>query len=278
MMRWPTLHLGRLALAFLAITLLTGVALIPLYDPDAALASVEAMEAGIAWAWLLRALHGFSAHALVVVTLAHLVELMLRRRETELGAGMWWRSVATLPLLVMAMLSGFVMRGDSDAVAALEVWRGILAEVPVLGAGLAYFMLGTTDNTMAVVALHHVGTFTVLLLMFSAEHGKRLFPDVRAGVLAGLVTLVLAGVVPLGLGAAEASADQLFTGPWYLLGLQGILLDLPRALSWLAPLGLVILLGLYRHVDGRARRALLVALLILTVAYLGWSIRMLVAQ
>ena len=277
MMRWPTLHLGRLALAFLAVTLLTGVALIPLYDPSAPLASVEAMQGGIAWAWLLRALHGFSAHALVILTLAHLVELLVRNRESELAAGMWWRSVATLPLLIMAMLSGFVMRGDSDAGAALEVWRGILAEIPLIGSGLAYFLLGTSDNTIAVVTLHHVGTFTLLLLLFAAEHGKRLFPDMRAGVLAGLITLLLAGVLPLGLGAATASANQVFTGPWYMLGLQGILLDLPRALSWLAPLGLVALIGICRHVDGAARRAVLVTLILAAIAYVGWSLRMLAA-
>ncbi len=276
-MRWPTLHLGRLALAFLAVTMVTGVALIPLYDANAALASVEAMHAGIAWAWLVRGLHGFSAHALVVVTVAHLVELLVRRRERELSAGMWWRSVATLPLVIMAMLSGFVMRGDSDAIAALEVWRGILTEIPLVGAGFAYLVLGSTDNAMAVVALHHVGTFTLLLLSFSAEHGKRLFPDMRAAVLAGLVTLLLAGALPLGLGAAAASSGQLFTGPWYMLGLQGLLLDLPRAMGWLAPLVVVILLGLYRHVSGTARRVVVVTLIIATIAYLGWSVRILVA-
>ena len=62
-----------------------------------------------------------------------------------------------------------------------------------------------------------------------------------------------------------------------MLGLQGILLDLPRALGWLAPLGLVVLLGIYRHTGGHARRAVVITLLLSTLAYLGWSLRLLVA-
>ncbi len=271
------LHLGRLTLGFLAVTVVSGVALVPLYDPHAPLASVAAIDGAVDWGWLLRGLHGFAGHGLLVLTLAHLVEVVWRRREGELEVAVWWRSLITAPLVVLAMLSGFVMRGDGEALAALAVWRGLLDSVPLVGDGLASFVLGSGDNQMAVVALHHAGTVTLLLWLLGAEHGRRLLPDLRAAVLAGAIALILAGLFTLGLGAAATPPGALATGPWYLLGLQGALLDLPPIIGWLAPLLVLIAVGGLRHYRGRARTAALVLLLLATLAYAGFTVRLLAA-
>ncbi len=270
-------HFGRLTLGFLAVTLISGIALIPHYDPGAPLASVEAIDGGVSWGWLLRGIHGFAAHGLTILTIAHLVEVVLRRREGELATGVWWRSVLTVPLVVAAMLTGFVMRGDAEGLAALQVWRGIVGSIPLVGDGLADFLLGSGDNAMAVVALHHVGTFTLLAWWFAAEHGRRLAPDLRAAVLACLITVTLAGLAPLGLGPAAAEPGELVTGPWYLLGLQGALLDLPPAVGWLAPLLVVVAIGGLRHYRARGRAIALTLLAAVTVIYLGFTVRLLAA-
>lgn len=279
------LQLGRLALGFLMVALLSGAALVPLYDPARARDSMETIHAGVPWAWLVRGLHWWSALGLVLTTLAHLVEVYLVRNERQLSPGVWWRSVALLPLVIMATLSGFVMGGDAEAQAALNIWRGIVASVPLVGEDLAQLLLGSlagaqtgaTRSSLQVVSLHHGATYSILILALAAEHGGRLWPDARAMVLAGLLSVALAGLVLVDLGPAAPPGDgSLLLGPWYLLGLQGALLDLPRAVGWLGPAALLLLMGLVRHLDHGRRTAALLLLCLSALIYGGFTVRLLV--
>ena len=269
--RCAPLQLGRLALGFLLVALASGVALVPLYDASRARECMESIHAGIRWAWLLRGLHWWSALGLVLATLAHLVEVYWARTERRLKVGPWWRSVLLLPLLVMVMLSGFVLRGDAEAQAALQIWRGILTSVPPLGETLSRLLLGATAGALSTAALHHCASFSVLLWILAAEHGGRLWPDARALVLAAAVSAGLAGLVRIPLGPAAAPAETLLLGPWYMLGLQGALLHLPRFVGWAAPAALVLLLGLTWHLHGKRRLALLAALALAVLIYGGFT-------
>ena len=114
--------------------------------------------------------------------------------------------------------------------------------------------------------------------MFTAEHGGRVLPDVRGTVLATLVSLALAGAVPLPLGAPPSASPAHLLGPWSLLGLQGALAWLPPAAGWLLPLGLFLLLGLARHLEGRARRTVLAALVAACAAYALLTVRVLLSS
>lgn len=275
--RSPSGDLGRLALGFLAVSTLSGLALVPFFSPAHALESLERLHGGISWGFFLRSLHAFSSFGLLVATGAHLVQVVTRRTERQLAAGAWWRSVLLLPLAILALLSGFVLRGDAAAAEALPVWSRIAETVPFLGPELARFLLGTIPGDLGAISLHHAGTFTLLLWLITAEHGRRLVPDARALVLSGLVSAALAGAVPLPLGPPSGAqgAERILLGPWYLLGLQGALVDLPILSAWLAPFLLVLLLGLVRHADGRWRRLLLVLTGAWLAAWIGFTARIL---
>lgn len=275
----PSGGLGRLAFGFLAVSALSGLALVPFFSPAHALESLERLHGGIPWGFFLRSLHGFSSFGLLVTTVAHLVQVVARRTERQLAAGAWWRSVLLLPLTFLALLSGFVLRGDAAATEALPVWSRIAGTVPLLGPELARLLLGVIPGDLGAISLHHAGTFTLLLWLITAEHGRRLFPDARSLVLAGLVTATLAGTVPLPLGpppgASPGGATGILLGPWYLLGLQGALVDLPIPSAWLAPLLLLLLLGFVRHADGRARRLLLILSGAWVAAWVAFTARIL---
>ena len=76
-------------------------------------------------------------------------------------------------------------------------------------------------------------------------------------------------------GASPGGPVQNLLGPWYLLGLQGALVDLPVPSAWLVPLLLVLLLGFVRHADGHARRLLLVLAGAWVAAWIGFTARIL---
>ncbi len=270
--------LGRLAFGFLAVSALSGLALVPFFSPAHALESLERLHGGMPWGFFLRALHAYSSFGLLVTALAHLVQVLARRTERQLSAGAWWRSVLLLPLTLLALLSGFVLRGDAAAAEALPVWSRIAETVPLIGPELQRLLLGVIPGDLGAISLHHAGTLTLLLWLITAEHGRRLVPDARSLVLAGLVSASLAGTVPLPLGpppgAFSGGAARVLLGPWYLLGLQGALVDLPVPSAWLAPLLLVLLLGFVRHAD-RARRLVVVLLAGWVAAYAAFTVRIL---
>jgi len=266
---------GRLAFGFLAVSLLSGAALVPFYSPAQPLESLERIEGAIAWGFLLRALHGWSSFALLAALVVHVVQVVAKGTERLLPPAIWWRSVLLLPVTVLALLGGFALRGDAEAGAALAVWRRLLEALPLAGSETARLLLGSATADLGSAALHHAGTFALLLWLLTAEHGARLFPDGRSTVLAGLVSIALAGAAPLSPGPPPGTEHAMLLGPWYLLGLQGLLVDLPVAAAWVASAGVVLLLGLVRHAGPRARRALLLALAVWTVAYAGFTVRLL---
>jgi hypothetical protein len=276
----PSGGFGRLSFGFLAVAVLSGVALSPFWSATASLDSLERLQGGLRWGFFLRAIHAWSSFGLLGATAAHLLQVVAKKTERQLRPAVWWRSVLLLPLSVAALLGGFVLRGDAEAVAALAVWRKITDSIPLHGPELSRFLLGTVPADLGAVALHHAGTFTLLLWLFTSEHGERHFPDVRGTVLAGLASVALAGVVPLSLGASPGAAapgapTHLLLGPWYLLGLQGALVDLPVAAGWLCPLALVLPLALLRHARGRVRAALLALIAAWIATYAAFTVRLL---
>jgi hypothetical protein len=273
----PSGGFGRLSFGFLAVSALSGVALVPFYAPASAWDSLETIQGGIAWGFFLRGLHAFASYGVLVTGALHLVQALAARTERQLPAAVWWRSVLLLPLTVGALLSGFVLRGDAEAIAALAIWRRLLESLPLAGAEVARLVLGSIPGDLGAPALHHAATFTFLLWLFTAEHAGRLLPDARGTILAGLVSAAFAGAVPLPLGAPPSAAPAHLLGPWSLLGLQGALEVLPAWIGWAAPLELVVLLGLLRWAKGRVRTGLLALAGLWVAEYAYFTVRVLVA-
>lgn len=274
----PSGGFGRLAFGFLLVSAVSGAALVPFWSAAAARDSLERIEGGIPWGFLLRGLHAWSSFGVLASLGAHLLQVILKKNEGRLPAGMWWRSVLLLPVTVGALLSGFVLRGDAEAVAALAIWRRLLESLPFLGAEIARFSLGPFPGDLDPAALHHAGILTLLLWLFTAEHAGRILPDVRGTVLAGLVSIALAGAVPLPLGAPPGAAPARLLGPWSLLGLQGALEAFPPWIAWVAPLGLVVLLGLLRRAKGRVRTVLLAIVGLWLAEYAFFTVRVLLSS
>lgn len=273
----PSGGFGRLSFGFLAVSALSGVLLVPFYTPASAWDSLEKIQGGLAWGFFLRALHAYSSFAVLATMALHVVQVLAAKTERQLAAGVWWRSVVLLPVTLAALLGGFVLRGDAEAVAALSIWRRILESLPLAGSEIARLFLGSIPGDLGPAALHHAGTLTLLLWFFTAEHAGRLLPDVRGTTLAALASVALAGVVPLPLGAPPSASPAHLLGPWSLLGLQGALEVLPPAAGWLLPLAAVLLLGLVRHADGRTRRVLVAALGVWCAAYAYFTVRVLLS-
>ena len=269
----PSGNSGKLAFAFLAVSVLTGAALVPHYDPALPLASLEAIVGAVPLGSFLRALHAWSSFALAALALVHLVEVAWKRTEGQLGRGAWWRAALLAPLLGIALLGGFVLRGDAEAKAAGEVWRGLTLSVPLAGPALAALTLGPAGS-LGAVALHHVGTVSILLLVLTIEHARLAWPGGRPATLAALVSVAAAGLLALPLGPPPPGHGVLL-GPWVLLGLQGMLVDLPVAFGWGVPLVLFLLVGALRDSSGKWRLGVLLLLGAIGATWIAFTVRIL---
>jgi quinol-cytochrome oxidoreductase complex cytochrome b subunit len=232
--------LGMLAFAAFVVCALTGIMLVPAYLPGAAMDSLALLllknPAGV----FARSLHYWSAQAFLVLTLAHLIDHLLRRSEATVSFGVWLRLCLTVPVTIGAMLSGFLLRGDAPAVQALQILRSLLGFLPLVGTTLSRLLTGSGSD-LTVVYLQHACTATLIIWLVTIEHARRILPGAQAifwtlPPVAALSLFLVPGLVSRG-----ASIEK---GPWYLVGLQELLhwLPWPQVAVWLALLGLLVLI------------------------------------
>lgn len=236
--------LGMVALAAFVVCAVTGIMLVPVYKPDAPLDSLALLLLKNPAGSFVRSLHYWAAQAFLVCTLAHIVDHLLRRSETNVQFGVWLRLALTVPVVLGAMLSGFLLRGDTTTLQALQVLRTMLTLVPLVGAGMSRLLTGSGQDLFTVY-LHHACTATLVIWLVTIDHSRRIMPSARAlwWILPGVLLPALF-LVP----ALEWRAAAVEKGPWYLIGLQELLhwLPQPQLAVWLLAAGLVLLAVLPR--------------------------------
>ena len=234
--------IGMFALAAFVICAATGIMLVPAYNSAAALDSLALLLLKNPVGVIARSLHYWSAQAFLALTIAHIVDHLLRRSETAVRFGIWVRLGLTVPVAIAIMLSGFLLRADAPAVQALPVLRTLLGYVPLVGSALRQLFTGSGAD-LSTIYLHHACTATLILWLITVEHARRILPGARslAWVLPPLLVVSLLLVPGL-----EWRAEAVEKGPWYLVGLQEMLhwMPEPQVVIWLGLAAIALLIFL----------------------------------
>ena len=236
--------MGMLSLAAFVICAVTGVMLVPAYRPASPLDSLAILSLKNPAGVFVRSLHYWSAQGFLALTLAHIVDHLLRRSERKMRFGTWLRLSLTIPVIVAVMLSGFLLRADAAALQALPVLRSLLGMMPMVGAGLRRLLTGSGPD-LSTIYLHHACTATLFIWLVTVEHSRRIVPTTWSLAWTFPPVVLLSCFLVPGL---EWRALPVEKGPWYLVGLQEFLHWLPRpqATIWLGAVGLVLLIVLPR--------------------------------
>lgn len=208
---------GEVALAALVISVASGVALAVPYDVGRPLESVALLLlANPAGAWC-RNVHYWASQVLLVATIVHVWDTLRRSTQLRLRPGAWLRLVLTVPGVALLAWSGFVLKGDAEALQALRVVATTTASVPVVGSTLAGLLFGPDAESLTVVYTLHVATLTLAAWVVTVEHGRLVWPSWRAVWLVALPAAVAGSVLA---PALHDGLHPVVKGPWYFIGLQ----------------------------------------------------------
>jgi quinol-cytochrome oxidoreductase complex cytochrome b subunit len=126
----------QLSLAMLVICLISGVLLVVPYDVNSPFESISFFMLTNQAASLFRNMHYWSAQFFLVFTLIHLYDHFTRDKQVKVKFWLWFRLSATVLIVFLAMITGFILKGDQDAGQAGLIFSQLLGLVPLVGEAL----------------------------------------------------------------------------------------------------------------------------------------------
>ncbi len=135
---------GSATLMFFVIQVVTGVCLATVYAPSAAeaWASLRYIDSEVPAGWLIRAIHGWSSNAMVVMMAIHGLQVFLHASYKYPRELNWITGVFLLLVVLGLAFTGQVMRWDQDAYWGLGIGASIVDRVPLIGSQMRDLVLG----------------------------------------------------------------------------------------------------------------------------------------
>ncbi|MGE5590689.1 MAG: cytochrome b N-terminal domain-containing protein [Bacillota bacterium] len=286
-----TYGLGGASVLLFLLLLVTGLPLLFQYQPgDGAYRSLANLTYVLPYGWLFRSLHFWAAQMLVVTVLFHLLRVALTRAFLPPRRFNWWLGVGLLVLVVGLDYTGYLLRGDLEAVSAATVGWSILRSVPVVGQALAALIFGSGgQGALLGLSAWHSSVFPLAgfgvmgwhlwhvrrdggISRPAADDGTHIplsqlaAREWVAGLAVANLVLLLALLLPPGLGLApDQPSVAPVPAPWVFGAVQVLLHRLSPFVAGVAvPLAAVLLLGSAPYLE--ERRPWLGRTLVLAVA------------
>lgn len=157
-----TLCLGGLSFLAFLILVVTGVLLLFQYLPgvDRAFAAVTAIDSVFPFGRLFRALHFWAGQIMVLTVFLHMGRVFYTGSYRPPREMNWIIGVGLLVLTVVLDFTGYLLRGDQEALAAATVGANLMREIPGVGSALASIFFGDVSGggaTLQVYIWHIVG-------------------------------------------------------------------------------------------------------------------------
>lgn len=279
-----TWGLGGLAALMILQQLFSGILLGFFYEPlpVQAYESVQHIQNKVFMGQLLRNLHHWTGHALVIVIFLHMLRIFVSTAFYPPRHWNWLMGLGLGLLVLIANFSGYLLPWDQLSYWAVTIAISMLGYIPVFGTSLQEIVWGGGELGAATLQLFysiHTTLIPLALVCFMVYHfwlvrkaggvllsrtekektadtNKREYvsfaPEllVRETAFAAIVScaLLLFSMfvnAPLGNMANPALTPASVKAPWYFLGAQELLLHIPAVFAvFVIPLMLIIFLGL----------------------------------
>jgi quinol-cytochrome oxidoreductase complex cytochrome b subunit len=159
-----TLGLGLITFYTFVILAVTGVVLMFYYvpSPEQAYQRMLDLRGVVMFGGFLRALHRWSAHAMVAVAIVHMVRVYLTGAHKAPREFNWIVGVLLLLVTLFLSFTGYLLPWDQLAYWAIMVGTSIAGYAPVVGEQMRFFLLG--DDAVGREALLRFYVLHVVVL------------------------------------------------------------------------------------------------------------------
>ena len=213
----------------------------------------------------IRNIHFWSAQIFLIFTLIHIRDHFNNKKDIVLKKAVWLRLTLGVLVIFMVMLTGFLLKGDSDTKQAWRILDSLIAGIPFVGNIFAYSLLGE-EGSLQLVYVHHIATFTIFIAVITFEHSRKLWPNYNGFLLVLIPTLLLSYLLSAPL---HDGINPTIKGPWYFVGFQEVLhwLTVP-SISLLLVVMFLLLIFIIPYYGKKISFFSKRSLLIITVAYI----------
>lgn len=172
--RWRYVWGSTLAFCFF-IQMITGFFLWMAYSPNAfgAWESVYYIQHEMAGGWLLRGIHHFTAQAMIVLLVLHLMQVVIDGAYRAPREFNFWIGLILMLIVLGLSLTGYLLPWDQKGYWATKVATNILGITPVIGPELQSLVIGGDDyghQTLTRFFAIHAGLLPALLVGFLVLH------------------------------------------------------------------------------------------------------------
>ncbi len=231
---------GEWSLIALFISVLSGLAVAFQYDPATPLYSASSLDLLVPFGDSFRALHFYSSQLFFLFSIVHLWAIF--DRADTYSRSQWIRLVSTLPIALLILFTGYVLRADSTGSSAGLIAENIITAIPGIGRILNSILFSISDDGMKRVYINHVIGFSIVWGVLAWEHLRKYRTSFHHHPLL-TATILLACILPTAPFEQEQLGFFHIAGPWFFLGLQELLKFLPPLVAGiLIPGSLIIAL------------------------------------
>ncbi|MEW6593782.1 MAG: cytochrome b N-terminal domain-containing protein [Thermodesulfobacteriota bacterium] len=216
---------GEKSFVALYLSLISGVVVALQYDAAAPSYSANTIELLIPFGGFWRSLHFYASQLFFLCFLCHFA-VIVTAGIPAMPYRKWLLLVASLPVTVLLLFTGYVLRADATGEAAGAIAENIMLSVPVAGEWLNALLFSIARDGMVRVYANHVVGLGLLWLVLCWDHVRRYRVGFRqhGGFAVALLLFCLLIEAPL-----ESYRPGIFyiAGPWFFLGLQELLRVFP---------------------------------------------------
>ena len=161
-------YLGGITMFFFVVQVVTGVLLLMYYQPGEATAyeSIRFLTTKVPFGWLIRSVHSWSAHLMIISLTLHMFSTMMLKAYRP-PREMTWVSGYMLFLLTLGFgFSGYLLPWNKLAYFATTVGTNIVQSVPLFGNWLLQVLRGGQDVTINTLYRFFAAHVVILPLAF----------------------------------------------------------------------------------------------------------------
>lgn len=217
---FKSLKYGAWALIALYLSLLSGVIVGLQYDYSTPFYSASSIDILIPYGYYFRSLHFYSSQFFFFFTCLHLVVVF--KKTSSYKKGEWLKLIATIPVIILLLFTGYILRGDSTGVSAGMIAEGIVHTIPAISGVVDSLLFSLDSSGLRKVYIQHIAGLDILLFILLWTHLRlyRVKLTDHLPISGAMLLFCLLFTAPMD---PEKLGTTYISGPWFFLGLQELL-------------------------------------------------------